>query len=84
METHSVSLDVRSALASPSRCAACGSEQLVPVCSGDVVTFVCMSCQQAWDIELGLMVVSDRDVCLACRQGRRCAEHGGIPSQREV
>jgi hypothetical protein len=46
-------VDIGSVLASPERCAGCGSRQLVAVTNGEQAAFMCQSCGQCWQVELG-------------------------------
>lgn len=82
MTSHSVSLDLSSALEAPSVCSACGANGLEAISSGDSVTFLCRRCQRAWQPELGAMVPLEADACPACRAGQACLVHHVVPSQR--
>ncbi len=58
MTQHTVSLDLESALATPHRCAACGSTGLATTTPGDGgVLFSCLRCHRSWRFELGDLVL---------------------------
>jgi len=46
-------LDIASALAPPGRCPGCGSGELAAVTDGEQTAFMCQSCGQCWQVELG-------------------------------
>jgi len=46
-------LDIASALAAPARCPDCGSGELAAVTDGEQAAFMCQSCGQCWQVELG-------------------------------
>ena len=46
-------LDIGSALAPPGRCPGCGSCKLTAVTDGEQTAFLCQSCGQCWQVELG-------------------------------
>jgi len=46
-------LDIESALAPPGRCPDCGVRELAAVTGGEQTAFICPSCGQCWQVELG-------------------------------
>jgi len=46
-------LDIASALAPPGCCPDCGSGELAAVTDGEQTAFMCQSCGQCWQVELG-------------------------------
>jgi hypothetical protein len=60
MREHTVSLDLRSALATPHTCPGCGTDELVTVGDRDGVSFRCPCCLESWVPELGVLVPRPR------------------------
>ena len=60
MTSYSVDLDLVAALATPTTCPGCGSNELVPHAQHGVVTFACGLCARVWYAEAGALVTLHR------------------------
>jgi transposase-like protein len=59
--TYGTDLDFGGALAAPSRCPSCGSHDLRAACHDDQAVFLCSSCGQGWQIEMGRVTRAEPD-----------------------